>query len=284
MILAQECSGTATIQNSGDATAIAACQTYSGDIVIATGTTDDIALDGMEELDGNFIARNVSRIREISSSTLTTITGEFELDELQILSSLDFPSLSNVDSIRWNALAGLQALQFTSQVTQASVVDIQNTQLNSLEGINLEVVDRFIIANNNYLRQITLQLGSITDALLIEGNANDLAVSFPELQWAFNMTMRNCSSIDIPALATVNGSMGFYGGTYESLAAPALFEVGESLSFVSNDALLNISMPELVDVGGGLQVANNTMLDMINGFPVLKTVGGALDFNGNFTE
>lgn len=284
-VSAQECTGTSTIQNSGDASAIAsACETYSGDIVIATGTTDNIALDGIQEIDGNLIARNVSRIREISSNTLTTITGEFELNELQILSSLNFPSLTNVEIIRWIALAGLQALSFTSQVTQASVVDIQNTQLNSLEGINLELVDRFLIVSNTFLREITLQLGSISDALLIEGNAENLAVSFPELEWAFNITMRNCSSINVPALNTVNGSMGLYGGTFEGFAAPALTSVGESLSIVSNDALTNISFPELTEVGGGLQVANNTQLDSINGFPVLETVGGALDFNGNFSE
>lgn len=280
--VAQVCSGTTTIQNSGDATALAACQTFTGDIVIQTDTSDNIALDGIERIEGSLRATNNSKITEISSNTLGSITQEFHLDQLQVLSSLKFPKLSRVQTISWNALAALQQLTFTTGVQLAATVDIENTQLNSLSGINLAMVQRFIITNNPYLKDINLQLGNITEALRIEANAPDLDVEFPNLMWAFNVTFRNCSKISIPSLASVNGSMGFYGGNYDTLAAPNLTSVGQTLSIVSNSKLSNISMPNLTTIGGGFQLANNSALEKIDGFGALKTVGGALDFKGNF--
>jgi len=104
---------------------------------------------------------------------------------------------------------------------------------------------------------------------------------------AANMTFRNCSSVSIPSLATVNGSLGFYGNYFESLAAPNLTTVGDkagsgSLAFVANGNLANITMPKLSSVGGAAQVANNSALDAV-AFPSLTTVYGAIDFSGNFS-
>lgn len=221
---------------------------------------------------------------QLSGDSLDTIGGTFGLNGLTILSTLNFPRLANVDSIDWIALPALQGLSFTTGVQTASQVSIQNTQLNSLDGIDLQVVDTFYIANNNYLDMIQMQLGNITTSLTIEANGRDVQAIFPNLDWAFNMTFRNCSTISIPSLASLNGSMGFYSNSIQSLMAPNLTTVGGSLSFVSNEDLTNISMPSLKTITGGFQIANNTALKIINGFGDLATVGGALDFNGNMTK
>ncbi|TKA81538.1 hypothetical protein B0A49_00452 [Cryomyces minteri] len=275
---------TKTIQNAGDASALAACQTFTGTIAIATGTTDNIALDGIRKIQGSLIADNVTQLTQMSGSSLETITDTFDLNGLTILSTLNFPRLTNVNTIRWEALPALQGLSFTTGVQTAASVTIQNTQLNSLTGINLQVVDTFFIANNPYLNQMALQLGNISTSLTLEANGRNLSAVFPNLQWAFNMTFRNCSTVSIPSLASVNGSMGFYSNELTSLIGPNLTSVGGSLSFVSNTMLTNISLPKLTTIGGGFQIANNTELKSIDGFPSLKTIGGALDFNGNFSN
>src|SRR5690349_1350436 len=98
-------SATTTIQNSGDATALAsACSTFSGSIAIATGTTDDIALDGLQQLSGNLVGTDNSNIKRISASDLETLDGEMQLDGLTRLFNVDFPKLKTIDSIKWNAL------------------------------------------------------------------------------------------------------------------------------------------------------------------------------------
>ncbi|OCK81807.1 hypothetical protein K432DRAFT_350312 [Lepidopterella palustris CBS 459.81] len=277
-------SGTSTLQSQGDATALASCKTFSGSIAIATGTTDAINLPNVQEIDGDFVANNVSLITSIGADSLSTITGKFILNEIQVLSTLNFPRLTTVNDIEWNALPNLQQLTFTSSVTKAGTINIQNTELGSLDGINVQSVDTFYIANNRYLSDITLQLGNVSTSLILEANNPSVNVSFPNLIWAYNMTFRNCSSISVPSLASLNGSMGFYGNDIQTFAAPNLTDVGGSLSFVSNTQLTNISLPLLTSLGGGFQIANNTELKIIDGFPKLKTIVGALDFNGNFTD
>ena len=212
------------------------------------------------------------------------ITGTFQLDTVQVLNAVNFPKLKTVDTLRWNALPNLQSLGFDAEITKASVIDIQNTQLGSLEGINIEIVDEIKIANNRFINDITMQLGNITKALTLEANNPEVNVSFPNLEWAFNMTFRNCSSVDLPSLESLNGSLGFYGNVFTDFAAPNLTTIGGALAIVSNTELTNISLPELTTVKQNLQIANNTKLSKINSMPKLKTIGGALDFNGNMSE
>lgn len=281
---AQCSAATTTIQNAGDASALASCRTFSGSIAIATGTTDNIAIDGVQEITGSLSATNVTQMTQLSADSLETIGETFMLNDLTILSTLNFPRLTSVDTIDWEALPALQGLSFTTAVQQAKTLSIQNTQLNSLDGINLQTVDSVMIANNNYLEEISMQLGNISTALNIEANGRNVTAEFPNLEWAFNMTFRNVSSVSIPSLASLNGSLGFYSNFMSGVNAPNLTTVGGSLSFVSNEDLTNVTMPQLKTVSGGLQLANNTELDHISGFPALQTVGGALDFYGNFSD
>ena len=217
---------------------------------------------------------------------MTIIDENFELNGLTILSNLNFGSLSSVKRIQWTALPALDELSFTTEVTKADEISITNTNLKSLDGINLEQVRIFDVTNNLYLSKMELQLGNITQQLTLQANSRDLVVSFPNLQWAYNMTFRNCSEVKLPSLASVNGSMGFVDNYFESFSAPNLTKTGPggSLVFVSNSRLTNISIPRLESIGGTYQIANNTKLDTVDGFPILKSVGGAIDFRGTFTE
>ncbi|KAF2740693.1 GPI-anchored cell wall organization protein Ecm33 [Polyplosphaeria fusca] len=278
-------SGTTTIQNAGDATQLATCtNTFSGSIAIETGAAGPIALDGIKKIDGDLVITNNSIIQILSGDSLEEITGTFKLDTVQVLNTVNFPKLKTVNEIIWNALANLQATQFDAEITKVSNLDIQNTQLQSLEGINLESVDKVTIANNRYISSIIMQLGNVTNALTLEANNPEVNVSFPNLEWAFNLTFRNCSSVQVPSLATLNGSMGLYGNTFEDFSAPNLTKIGGALAFASNTELTNITLPELTEVTGALQIANNTKLSEINGIPKLKTIGGALDFHGNMSD
>lgn len=275
--------GTATIQNSGDATAFASCSTFSGSIAIETGATGPIAIDGIKKLDGNLIARNNSNIEVISANDLEEI-GTFELNELSKLHTVTFPKLKTVDKLSWIGLPVLQNLGFTEKITQASEINIQNTELQSLEGIDLEKADTVYIANNPYISEIAMQVESIGTSLILEGNNAEVNVTFPNLIWAFNMTFRNCSSVEVASLESLNGSLGMYGNVFSDFKAPNLTEIGGALAIVSNTELTNISFPELTDVGFNLEVANNTKLRELTGFPKLKSINGALDFNGNMTK
>jgi hypothetical protein len=279
------CSATSTvvIQNQGDATALASCSTYSGSIAVATSTTDDISLDGIKTLKGNLVVKDNSQMKRLSASQLETLDGEMELDGATQLFTVDFPKLKAIDSIKWNALPNLLNLGFTAEVEKADKIDIQNTALRSLKGINIEQVDTMFIANNGFINDIDMQLGNVSDSLTFADNNEDVKVNLPNLIWATNMTFRFCGSVSMPSLETLNGSLGLYNNGFESFSAPNLTSIGQALALVANEKLSNLTFPMLQKINGNLQIANNTKLDKVEGFPALERIGASFDISGNMS-
>lgn len=270
------------IENQSDAAALGACKVFTGNIQIANHVEGGISFDGINEINGDFIANGVHNMTALTASQLTTITGTMKFTSLTKLNVLSMPKLTKVGAISWTTLNGLQRLGFDAKVTEAKTVFITDTALTSLEGINLAEVDNFEITNNAFLRKISTQVGNITQALTINNNGPNLELEFPNLIWAYNMTVRNVSTLSIPSLKRVNTTFGVYGSYMESVAAPNLTRVDGDLAFVDDAMLTNISMPLLTSIGGGLLIANNTALLNITGFPSLKSAGGAVSIAGTF--
>ncbi|KAH7356686.1 hypothetical protein BKA65DRAFT_212403 [Rhexocercosporidium sp. MPI-PUGE-AT-0058] len=279
---------TVTVNSQADASLLADCSTVSGSIVIGSTASGIIAINGPQQIRGNLSAQSAGGLVSITSTTIGSIGGEFRLFNLTFLSTLQFDALTSVKTIYWEALPALPSLNFGGPLSKADSVTISNTFLTTLSGINLNTVGTLQIDNNNSLKQFDTQIANITNAVNINANGNQLAVTFPNLIWAANMTFRNVSSVKIPSLATVNGSLGFYGNYMDSIAAPNLTSIGNfatgvgSLAIVANGKLSNITFPALKSVGGADQIANNTALNAIS-FASLTSVGGAIDFSGNFT-
>lgn len=251
-------------------------------MLIGPGASGVISLDGPDSIDGDLIAKSAGNLISFGSTTIGRITGSYTMFNLTLLSTLSFSKLTEVGEISWTALPALSGLSFTQDVKKASKVVITNTFLSTLSGINLNTVGTLDINNNYRLKEFSTQVGNITQLLNIDTNNKDLAVSFPNLIWAANMTVRNVSSVSIPSLSKVNGSLGFYGNYFESVSAPNLTSIGASLAWVANANLENITLPALTSIGGANLIANNSALMDIS-YPVLKTVGGTIDFSGNFS-
>ena len=99
------------------------------------------------------------------------------------------------------------------------------------------------------------------------------------------MTFRNCSSISIPSITQINGSLGLYSNSIDSFnGAPLLQSVDGGLAFVSNTNMTNIALPELRSISGGFQVVNNSRLAELDQLYSLQTVTGAVDLRGNFSK
>ena len=192
--------------------------------------------------------------------------------------------LKKVQGIKWNALPNLQTIGFTAEVTEADKINIQNTAIRSLKGINIEQVDTIFIANNGYINEVNMQLGNVSDSMTFADNNEALKITLPNLIWATNMTFRFVGSLEMPSLETLNGSLGLYNNGFESFSAPNLTSIGEALAIVANEKVSNISFPVLTKINDNLQIANNTNLSIIDGFPKLKSIGGAFDISGNMSE
>ncbi|KAK5937853.1 cell wall protein Ecm33 [Knufia obscura] len=278
-----QCDGPSiTITTSEDASQISSCQTYDGDVIIASEASGQISLDGVGRISGDLTCKNASQLTAISASQLTQIGGVFDLEELQILSSLQMGSLVGVNQINWIALPALQSLNFAQGVSTANTVRISNTGLTDLRGIELQLVKAMDINNNNYLRTINVNaLTNVTDSLSFSANGMNLEIEFPNLENAANLTFRNVSSISMPSLSEVPGSMGFYSNQFESFAAPNLTEVGNTIAFVDSPNLSNLTFPSLTTIGGGLLLANNSELSAV-AFDKVEMINGDINFYGSF--
>ncbi len=267
--------------------ALSTCTTYSGDIAIATGTTDDIALDGIRRISGSLMAKNVPNMATLSADSMTQIDDTFSLNNIQTLSTLNFPMLQSVDTVDWVALPGLSGLSFTTGLSKVQTLSIDNTNLGSLSGIELTSVGELSLANNVYLNDISMPLTYVSQGLYIHDNGDQTNANFPDLQWAANLTINNCYSVNVDSLSVVNGSMGYYSNYFSSFSAPNLTLIGITgggLAFVDNAKLSNISMGGLKAIGGGLTIANNTDLTQVTGFSRVTEIKGAVSMLGYFKK
>lgn len=281
-----QCDGPSiTIENSDDAESISNCRQYDGDVIIADTASGTIQLNGVQSISGDLTCINATQLTSISADQLNSIGGTFDLERLTILSGLQFGSLANVNGIKWISLPALQSLNFGGGIRRANNVEISDTALTSLDGIELEAVTTMNINNNRYLTEVDVNaLTNVTRALTFAANSPDLTISLPNLGSAANLTFINISDVSMPSLESVGGSAGFYFATFQEFSAPNLTETARDLAFVSCANLNELSFPALETIGGGFLIANNSKLEVIDEFPKLKTIGGALDFAGVFNK
>jgi len=267
-----------------DVSKLNSCSTYEGKITLNKDCTEVEFPDGLTELKGDLVVEGAAGLTSISGKGLKSIEGTMDLKELTILKTLSFPELTSVDEIKWITLPALSAIGFTKGVTSANKVEISNTNLESLNGINLKKAAVFNINNNNFLKTVDIPLGNVSDALTISFNAKGVNASFPNLQNAQNITIRDAGSISFPKLEKVTSSISFINNTFETANFPQLSEVGQSIAFVSCSQLTNLTAGSLKSVGGTFQLANNTKLETVDGFGKLEKVGGSIDLSGVFNK
>ncbi|WEW55484.1 cell wall protein Ecm33 [Emydomyces testavorans] len=273
-----------TIQNQGDADALASCKTISGNLEISPKASGTISISGVERITGKFTCKGAENMTELSASKLASIEDTFMLSGLTTLATLKFDALSQVNSINFEALPRLQQLSFSKGVTKADRVRITNTDLVNLNGIDLETVGDMDISNNPHLTEVNVnKITNATGYVSFSANHVELKIKFPNLANALNMTFRNASVVSLPSLKQTAGLLGFYSNFFQDFSAPNLTSTGD-LVFNDNSQLGNISLPALQTVKGAFQIANNTNLKAVTEVPKLQTITGALDFTGNFSQ
>ena len=269
------------ISSQSDLDNLAQCTTLTGDLVIqsqlASGT-----LNTVKTITGNLEILQDITMTYFSAPALQSIGGTFQLINLTILSSLSMPSLTSVGAIDFEILPALQALNFGG-VTSAANVLITDTQLASLNGIQLSTVGTFDINNNFYLKSVSQpSLTAVTSALTIAFNAAGVQVNLPALTTIQNATFRDVGDVQLPSLDNVTGDLGFVQNGMSTINMQNLTSIGQSLSFVNNSALTNVTAPKLATIGGTFLIANNSDYSNIE-FNQVTSVGGSIDWTGTFS-
>lgn len=277
-----------TISSASDLSAITGCSTVSGTVNISPSLST-VDLGGITSIQGDLNVINnstgmgnaLAATTAITAGSLQSISGTLTLTQLTQLNNLAMPALTRVGGISFRTLPVLQNLGF-SGITQASSISIFDTQLQSLNGINLRSVDTFAITQNRYISAISMnQLTQVRNSLIISANAANVAVSFPALTSTGNFTIQQVGNLSINALSNVTGSMGLQQNQFAVIQAQNLSYVTGDLFITNNTQLTNVSMPNLQSVSG-FSIANNTKLSDLN-FPALTTVAGAIDWSGAFS-
>lgn len=242
------------------------------------------SLSNVKAIYGNLIISNATKLTSFSASSLATVTGKISLTELTILSTLDLSALTTVGSINFVTLPALTSITLTTGVTEINSLYISDTELESLDGFDVSSLDTFNVNNNKNLATISASLQSVKTALEVSYNSDEVQVHFDDLVWANNITFRDVSSVSMTSLEKVNSTLVFISNSVTEIELPLLSSIGGSLSINNNDGLEDIDFSNLTSIGGGFVIANNSELETIDGFDSLQTVGGAIIFEGNFTN
>lgn len=67
-----------------------------------------------------------------------------------------------------------------------------------------------------------------------------------------------------------------------AISAPNLTWTGSGLSFVGCNSLTKLSFPKLYQIDGTFLITDNVKLNAITGFDLVQTIGGSLDWTGDF--
>lgn len=223
-------------------------------------------------------------LHQLTASSLSSIGGSFTLNNLIFFTAMAMDSLSNAGSLNFTMVPNLGVAIFDNKIRNTGSITIVNTSLSSLKGIEVDSVGDFTVADNQLLANLTMEsITNMTGSFYIDGERNDVAVNFPNLVTATDLTFEDVASISLPSLASVTNKLNVTSQYISNFSAPSLV-TGGSVSFQNSDMLTNISMPELKTLSEDLVISGPALFEHINGFPKLSKIQGDLTLVGNYTE
>lgn len=242
-----------------------------------------LSIEGPKSITGDLIINNATQLISISSSTIQSIGGNFELQGLELLSSVNMQALKTLNKLNMIKLPQLSTLTFgTSGVTKASDIVVSDTFLNDLSGLNINSVDSLTITNNNKLTAFNSDLVNITSLLSVTSNGNNMEINMTKLTSAAEIQISNVKSFVVPRLKTITQSLKFDTNPELTIfSAKNITSVTDSITFINNNKLTNVSFPLLTTIGD-MTIQNNTKLLAVEGFPTLSKVAGGIILRGNF--
>ncbi|KAM3502754.1 hypothetical protein MY10362_004625 [Beauveria mimosiformis] len=266
------------------------CDTIDAKVTVSPSLQGNLQIEGPKVFKQDFVVSNTSNLLSISSTSLQTIGGQFLVEDAGLLATVDLSKLTKLNKLIFRRLGQLTTLTFSSSgVSQASSVDIADTFLSDISGLNLATVDSLTINNNKRLAKFDSNLVNITKTLILTNNGNDMQVNLTDLESAYEIQVSNIKSLSTPSLKEIQNGIKFDTNpnleTYEAanLTNVGTSKNGGSVSFINNGELTNISFPVLKTISGDLTIVNNTKLNEITGFPQLKSVEN-MRFGGTFEK
>ncbi|KAL9049110.1 MAG: hypothetical protein Q9162_007381 [Coniocarpon cinnabarinum] len=290
-LAAAQCSVQGTTTVGAEATQLGSCPTFSGNIAIATDAPGTVDFGMLGAIDGDLIANNAQNVATLTANNVANITGTFRMINMTSLFTMNMMGLRGVGQgnrggIAWDTLPILQSLSFGPGLDSAASISIQNTQIQDLSAVNVKQAAQIQVSNNQALSALNWATTNCTN-LTINGNgysSDGANITLNSLEGADSISVRNASSLSLPALEEVTGLFAVESGGLQSLMLPNMTRVG-GISVSNSPELTNVSMPKLQScTGDALKLINNDQLsgDLI--FPALTQVRGDLNITGGFSS
>lgn len=259
---------------------ILGCRSLRGDLRITDFVDSSISLDNVEFIEGSLIIKNSTELKVFSAPRLHTITQAFEMNGLAALTAVEIPKLRNLHGLIWRVAPLLNEVIWES-LKGVENITIVDTLIRHLAGFSAQQIHSFDVNNNRYLEHVSFNFSEVSHSFQLTGNARNLEASFPRLTIANNITVSDVTNLQMDSLCVVTGSMNLLRNKFSRVSFPSLASVGESFKISGNLQLSEASFDQLSKIGGGLVISNNTALEVIDFFPSLEVIDGALEIDGN---
>lgn len=274
-----------TIHGIDDLSLISGCKTVTGDIEILGFTNSLLLLPELEVLEGSLFVKLSPELLRMEAPRLSKITGWFRMEDMTSLILSSFPALSSIRVLHWSVLPILSNAYFSPQgVVGLKSLTIVDTSLTSISGFSADELTTFDINNNRYLEYIHSDVQQITEKLHVAANAREVSLNLPLLKSTHNLSIHDVADFDMGELESIRGLASIISNQFTELKLPKLLTVDGTLNLAKNGELNMVELPSLHDVGGGLIILNNTLLQSIEIFPQLEIIGGALELLGHIKE
>lgn len=261
------------------------CDIITGSIHFKDYNEAIIDFGKIRKIQGSVFVENCSSLVKIEGQNLEKIDQTFLLRGLTSLVSIDLSNLRETRVIDWRVLPILSEAILSDQFNGLTSLTISDTSLPVIEGFkNVEDVDVFEINNNRFLESVKANLKHVRQKLSVHANARETELELPRLLSAENITVRDTSLVYLPKLEEVGSSLEFIQNHFSELRVSSLKSIGGTLGIIDNVNLKAADFNNVSDIQGGLMVSNNTRLEKIDFFSSLKQIGGAIYFEGRFSD
>ncbi|QLL31181.1 hypothetical protein HG536_0B00420 [Torulaspora globosa] len=274
------------IETSGDLYHLQAqCDTLLGSIHFANYADALIDFGNIQSVKGSIYVEKSSHLVKIEGSKLQAVGETFSLQSLTSLVSINLPYLKEARVIDWKVLPILNEALINENLGGLKSLTISDTSLSTIEGFkNVEDVEIFQVNNNRFLETVKANIQYVRQKLSVHANARETELEMPKLISAENITVRDTSLAYFPKLETVGSSFELIQNQFSEMQVPNLKTIGGTLGIIDNVNLKLANFRNVTDIEGGLMIANNTKLEKIDFFTSLKQIGGAIYFEGKFSD
>ncbi|OBA18031.1 hypothetical protein METBIDRAFT_80118 [Metschnikowia bicuspidata var. bicuspidata NRRL YB-4993] len=272
-----------TVSNTQEAQAISHCEMIRGNIEVTEFEDSILRLDRISKIEGSLIIRNSENLMRVDAYSLRVITDTFHMERLQLLGLIEMPNLASVYRLEW------QVLPLLSQASIGSLKDVRSV---TVSDTSLEMISKFAgselqdlnINNNRFMELVDFDAETVSNLLHITGNAPNMRVKLGQLRLARNISVSNVRELNMTRLRKVDGSMSMVENTLTDISFPSLSEIGGLFRMAENHEANGANFDAVLDIGGGVLIANNSALSKINFLPKLQAIGGALEMIGDIAD